>query len=243
MQSDIEIARAARLKPIAEIAAKIGAPESALYPFGRFIAKLEYDFLHSLGDRPDGKLILVTAINPTPAGEGKTTTTDRPRRRAEPHRQEDDHLSARAFARAVLRPEGRRDGRRLRAGRPDGRDQPPFHRRFSRHNVGAQSPRGDDRQSHVLGQCARPRPAAHRLAARPRHERPGAARDRDRARRRQRVYARGRFRHHGRLRGDGGLLPRVRPRRSRGAARPDGGRPRAGTDARSLRPTSRRRAR
>jgi formate--tetrahydrofolate ligase len=75
MQSDIEIARAARLKPIAEIAAKIGAPESALHPFGRFIAKLEYDFLGTLQDRPDGKLILVTAINPTPAGEGKTTTT------------------------------------------------------------------------------------------------------------------------------------------------------------------------
>src|ERR1700729_3663909 len=75
MASDIEIARAARLKPIAEIAAKIGAPESALRPLGRFIAKLEYDFLSSLSNRPDGKLILVTAISPTPAGEGKTTTT------------------------------------------------------------------------------------------------------------------------------------------------------------------------
>src|SRR5258708_17516887 len=75
MRSDIEIARAARLKPIAEIAAKIGAPESALRPFGRFIAKLEYDFLSSLSNRPDGKLSLVTAISPTPAGEGKTTTT------------------------------------------------------------------------------------------------------------------------------------------------------------------------
>ncbi|MBV9909581.1 MAG: formate--tetrahydrofolate ligase, partial [Hyphomicrobiales bacterium] len=75
MRSDIEIARAARLKPIAEIAETIGAPESALRPFGRFIAKLEYDFLESLSDRPDGKLILVTAISPTPAGEGKTTTT------------------------------------------------------------------------------------------------------------------------------------------------------------------------
>ena len=75
MASDIEIARAARLKPIAEIAAKIGAPKSALRPFGRFIAKLEYDFLSSLSNRPDGKLILVTAISPTPAGEGKTTTT------------------------------------------------------------------------------------------------------------------------------------------------------------------------
>jgi len=75
MASNIEIARAARLKPIGEIAAKIGAPESALRPFGRLIAKLEYDYLESLANRPDGKLILVTAISPTPAGEGKTTTT------------------------------------------------------------------------------------------------------------------------------------------------------------------------
>jgi formate--tetrahydrofolate ligase len=75
MPSDVEIARAQRLKPIAEIAAKIGAPESALHPFGRSIAKLEYDFLRSLKGRPDGKLILVSAISPTPAGEGKTTTT------------------------------------------------------------------------------------------------------------------------------------------------------------------------
>src|SRR6202046_3268654 len=75
MASDIKTARAARLKPIGEIAAKIGAPESALRPYGRFIAKLEYDFLESLSNRPEGKLILVTAISPTPAGEGKTTTT------------------------------------------------------------------------------------------------------------------------------------------------------------------------
>ena len=75
MRSDVEIARDQRLKPIAEIAAKIGAPESALHPFGRSIAKLEYEFLGSLEDRPEGKLILVSAISPTPAGEGKTTTT------------------------------------------------------------------------------------------------------------------------------------------------------------------------
>jgi formate--tetrahydrofolate ligase len=75
MLSDVEIARAQRLKPIAEIAAEIGAPESALHPFGRSIAKLEYDFLGNLENRPEGKLILVSAISPTPAGEGKTTTT------------------------------------------------------------------------------------------------------------------------------------------------------------------------
>ena len=75
MLSDLEIARAARLKPIADIAAKIGVPESALFPYGRFIAKIEPEFLSGHEERPDGKLILVTAINPTPAGEGKTTTT------------------------------------------------------------------------------------------------------------------------------------------------------------------------
>jgi formate--tetrahydrofolate ligase len=75
MLSDIEIARAAKLRPVVEIASRIGVPESALYPYGRFIAKVEPDFLSKLADRPDGKLILITAINPTPAGEGKTTTT------------------------------------------------------------------------------------------------------------------------------------------------------------------------
>ena len=75
MLSDIEIARAARLLPISEVAARLGIPESALYPYGRFIAKLEPQFLAGLAGRPDGRLILVTAISPTPAGEGKTTTT------------------------------------------------------------------------------------------------------------------------------------------------------------------------
>jgi formate--tetrahydrofolate ligase len=75
MLSDIEIARGARLKPIGEIAAAIGAPESALFSFGHSIAKLEHDFVAGLADRPDGKLILVTAISPTPAGEGKTATS------------------------------------------------------------------------------------------------------------------------------------------------------------------------
>jgi formate--tetrahydrofolate ligase len=76
MRSDIAIARAAKLKPIAEIAGAIGIPEDALHPFGRWIAKIEPDFLRKAADdRQDGKLILVTAISPTPAGEGKTTTT------------------------------------------------------------------------------------------------------------------------------------------------------------------------
>ncbi|RMH49278.1 MAG: formate--tetrahydrofolate ligase [Alphaproteobacteria bacterium] len=74
-RSDIEIAREARKKPIAEIGARLGIPAEALLPFGHDKAKVAADFIAGLKDRPDGKLVLVTAINPTPAGEGKTTTT------------------------------------------------------------------------------------------------------------------------------------------------------------------------
>lgn len=74
-KSDIEIAREARKKPILEIGAKLGIPTEHLVPYGHDKAKVSQAFIDTLGDRPDGKLILVTAINPTPAGEGKTTTT------------------------------------------------------------------------------------------------------------------------------------------------------------------------
>ena len=75
MPTDLDIAHAATLKPIAEIAAKARIPADALLPYGKHIAKLEAPFLKTLKDKPQGKLVLVTAINPTPAGEGKTTTT------------------------------------------------------------------------------------------------------------------------------------------------------------------------
>ena len=75
MPSDIEIARAAKLAPIAAIAAKLGIAETALHPYGRHIAKIDAATIEALAGRPDGKLILVTAISPTPAGEGKTTTS------------------------------------------------------------------------------------------------------------------------------------------------------------------------
>ncbi|WBL32627.1 formate--tetrahydrofolate ligase [Sinirhodobacter sp. HNIBRBA609] len=75
MQSDIEIARAAQKRPIPEIGAKLGIPAEALIPYGRDKAKVDAAFIAGLSERPMGKLILVTAINPTPAGEGKTTTT------------------------------------------------------------------------------------------------------------------------------------------------------------------------
>ena len=73
MLSDIEIAQAAQMKPITEVAARLGLDEEDLIPYGRYKAKINHKLIHS--DRPDGKLILVTAISPTPAGEGKTTTS------------------------------------------------------------------------------------------------------------------------------------------------------------------------
>ena len=76
MLSDIEIAQQAKLERIAGLAqARLGIPDAHLEPYGHYKAKISLDYLDSLKDRPDGKLILVTAISPTPAGEGKTTTT------------------------------------------------------------------------------------------------------------------------------------------------------------------------
>jgi len=75
MPTDIEIARSVELKPIVEIAAKVGIPEDALHLHGKTIAKIDDRFIAGLPKKPGAKLVLVTAINPTPAGEGKTTTT------------------------------------------------------------------------------------------------------------------------------------------------------------------------
>ncbi|MCB1526369.1 MAG: formate--tetrahydrofolate ligase [Hyphomicrobiaceae bacterium] len=75
VKSDIEIAREAKMNPIAEVAAKVDVPADALLNYGPYKAKVSYDFIEAQKDKKDGKLILVTAISPTPAGEGKTTTT------------------------------------------------------------------------------------------------------------------------------------------------------------------------
>jgi len=75
MATDLDIARAATLKPIADIATRAGIPADALEPYGKYKAKIGLDFIRAQADRPDGALVLVAGINPTPAGEGKTTTT------------------------------------------------------------------------------------------------------------------------------------------------------------------------
>ncbi len=75
MKTDIEIAQAAVMKPIVEVAQQVGLGEDDLELYGKYKAKISLDALNRVKDNPDGKLVLVTAINPTPAGEGKTTTT------------------------------------------------------------------------------------------------------------------------------------------------------------------------
>src|SRR2546426_12433002 len=75
-KSDIEIAQAARMRQVVDVAReRLGIAAEDLQPYGHYKAKLSMDFIKSLQDRPNGKLILVSAITPTPAGEGKTTTT------------------------------------------------------------------------------------------------------------------------------------------------------------------------
>ena len=73
--TDIEIAQNCTMKPITEVAESIGIAVDDLELYGRYKAKLSDEYMQKIQDRPNGKLILVTAINPTPAGEGKTTTT------------------------------------------------------------------------------------------------------------------------------------------------------------------------
>ena len=75
VKSDIEIAREAKMQPIMAIGKALGIPERHLIPYGHTKAKVGLDYIDSLSAKKDGRLILVTAINPTPAGEGKTTTT------------------------------------------------------------------------------------------------------------------------------------------------------------------------
>jgi formate--tetrahydrofolate ligase len=99
-KSDIDIAQAAKMRPIMELAKeKLGIEAKNLEPYGHYKAKVSMDYVKSLEGKPNGKLILVTAINPTPAGEGKTTTTVGFDRRAQFHRQEGHAVPARAVAR------------------------------------------------------------------------------------------------------------------------------------------------
>ena len=145
-----------------------------------------------------------------------------------PHRAQPRALPARGVARPGLRDQGRRGGRRLRAGRADGGPEPPLHRRHPCDRRREQPARRDARGAHPARQRARHRPALDLVAALPRHQRPRAARHRGRPRRpRERLRPPDRLRHHRRLRGDGDRRRRARPPRTcaRGSARSPSVRP------------------
>jgi formate--tetrahydrofolate ligase len=136
-KSDIEIAREANKKPIQEIGAKLGIPSEHLLPYGHDKAKVGQDFINSVQDRKDGKLILVTAINPTPAGEGKTTTTVGLGDGLNAIGKKAPRFVSAKHPWSMFRHEGWRSGGWLRPSCSDGRNEPAFHRRFPRDYIGA----------------------------------------------------------------------------------------------------------
>ena len=225
LPSSLEIAQAATLRPIEEIASLAGLEPDEVEPYGRTKAKIDLSVLDRLAGTPDGKLVCVTAITPTKAGEGKTTTSVSLTQGLGHIGRQAGALPARGLARARLRDQGRRGRRRLRPGRPDGGPEPPLHRRHPCDRRGEQPARSVARGAHPARQRAPDRPALDRLAALRRHQRPGAPERRRRRRRpRERLRPREWLRHHGRLRGDGDRRGRPRPARPPRAARRDHGR-------------------
>ena len=144
MLSDIEIAQQATLLPVKEVAAQIGITEDELEFYGKYKAKLSDELSARVSANPDGKLILVTAINPTPAGEGKTTTT-----------------AGLGQAMAKIG----RCRRRLRSGTPDGGHQPSLYRRYARDYLCEQPLLRHARQPYAAGQCSGHRPAQNPFQA------------------------------------------------------------------------------
>ena len=225
MPSSLEIAQAATLRPITEIAADVGLHDDEVELYGRYKAKVDLSVLERLAGRPNGKLVGVTAITPTKAGEGKTTTAVGLVQGLGKIGKSPVLCLREASLGPGVRDQGRRGRRRLLAGRADGGSEPPLHRRHPRDRRRQQPALGDARGAHPAREHARDRPADDQLAPLRGHERPGAARRRHRPRRtRERLRPRDRLRHHRRLRGDGDHRRRARPLRPAQAARRDHGR-------------------
>ena len=219
MKSALEIAHEAKLRPIADIAKAAGILPEELEQSGQYRGKVSLSILDRLPRGPNGKLVIVTAITPTKAGEGKTTTSVALTHGAGQDREEGDAVPARAVDGARVRREGRRHRRRLLADRADGGHQPPLQRRLPRR----------DRRAQPAGRGARRvdlqrQPAAHRslvgdLAAHAGHERSRAALHGGRARRQDaRRAAREPVRHHRGVGSDGGVRAVERPGRTCGVA-------------------------
>ena len=221
--SNIEIAQQAKMKPIVPLAKeRLGIPEEHLSPFGHYKAKISLDYCTHLENRKNGKLILVTAISPTPAGEGKTTMTV----------GLGDALN-RIGKKAIicLREPALGPVFGMKGGAAGGGyAQVVPMEDINLHFTGdfsaialANNLLAAMIDNHIYhGNALRLRRAAHHLAPRRGLQRPRAARHHGRPRRPgQRLSAPGRFRHRRRLRSHGDLLPRDEPQGPQGAARQD----------------------
>ena len=176
----LDIARRATLLPITEVAAGMGIGEDLLQPYGRYVAKVSLDAVEVLADRPRARYVVVTAITPTPLGEGKTTTTlglaqGLSRDRPAGHRGDPPVLDG-----SDVRDQGRGRRRRLQPGRPLRGVQPPSDRGHACGHGGPQHPLGHRGQPPAPWQRARSRPPRHLVAPGARRQRPGPAQHRDR---------------------------------------------------------------
>ncbi len=246
MRTDWEIANAAPMRPILDIAReRLGIPAEAVEPYGHYKAKIGMDFVaRCFAERPDGKLILVTAINPTPAGEGKTTTTV----------GLGDALN-RIGKKAILclREPSLGPCFGVKGGAAGGgysqvvpMDEINLHFTGDLHAVAAANNLlAAMIDNHIYwGNEPVVDPRRVSLAALPRHERPRAAPGRLVAgRRRQRLPARGRVRHHRRLGDHGDPVPVAVARRSAAPPRQHHRRRDPRARSRCVRATSRRKAR
>ena len=152
MLSDIEIAQGCQMRPITEVAAAAGLDADDLELSGKYKAKLSADVWTKVKEKENGKLVLVTAINPTPAGEGKTTTSVGLGQAL--CKQGKNAIIALREPSLGIRHQGRRGRRRLRAGCSYGGHQPALYRRYARHHSGKQPAVRHAGQSHAARQSA-----------------------------------------------------------------------------------------
>ena len=153
--SDLRIAQAASLKPLGDVAAAMGIGPHLLEAYGENVAKIKLSAIEELADRPRAKYVVVSAVTPTPLGEGKTTTTVGLGQAMCAHRASGHGRDPAAVDGPDVRDQGRRGRRRLQPGRAHGDAQPAPHRRLPRGHRGAQPALGDAGQPPLPGQRIR----------------------------------------------------------------------------------------
>ena len=215
-RTDIEISQAAKMRPIVEVAnERLGINAKDLEPYGHYKAKVSLDYIRTLEGRPNGKLVLVSAITPTPAGEGKTTTTVGLGDAL-------NHIGKKAMI--CLREPSLGPCFGMKGGAAGGgyaqvvpMEDINLHFTGDFHAIEfrEQPARGFDRQSYLLGKCVRHRSTSRDMETCDGHERSRVAADRELAGwNGERLPARGWLRHRGRQRSHGDLLPCERSPRS-----------------------------